>query len=123
MGALGRKIVLITIVMAAYGLLSGCVDYKKKYGALNVEHQNLKGLYDNCKATLDGSATEKQDLSARLAEGEQTIEDLKKQIAERNQTPGEATGLGDYQVDLNAAEGTITVTLPNTILFDSGKAS
>jgi chemotaxis protein MotB len=122
MGALSRKIVLLTVVMVSFGLLSGCVDYKKKYTALNVEHQNLKGLFDNCKATLDGSATEKQELSARLAEGEQTIEDLKKQITERNQTPGEATGFGDYQVDLNAAEGTITVTLPNTILFDSGKA-
>jgi chemotaxis protein MotB len=122
MSALGRKIMLLTIVMATYGLLSGCVDYKKKYSALNVEHQNLKGLYDNCKSTLDGSAAEKQELSTKLAEGEQTIEDLKKQIAERNQTPGEATGFGDYQVDLNAAEGTITVTLPNTILFDSGKA-
>jgi len=123
MSALGRKIVLLTIVMVAYGFLSGCENYKKKYTALNVEHQNLKGLYDNCKATLDSSSTEKQELSTKLAEGEQTIEDLKKQIAERNQTPGEATGFGDYQVDLNAAEGTITVTLPNTILFDSGKAS
>jgi chemotaxis protein MotB len=123
MSALSRKIVLLTIVMVAYGLLSGCVDYKKKYGALNVEHQNLKGLYDNCKATLDGSTAEKQDLATKLSEGEQTIEDLKKQIAERNQTPGEATGFGDYQVELNAAEGTIAVILPNTILFDSGKAS
>jgi chemotaxis protein MotB len=123
MGALGRKIVLLIVVMVSYGLLSGCENYKKKYTALNVEHQNLKGLYDNCKATLDSSSTEKQELSAKLVEGEQTIEDLKKQITERNQTPGEATGFGDYQVDLNAAEGTITVTLPNTILFDSGKAS
>ena len=123
MGALGRKIVLLTVVMVSYGLLSGCVDYKKKYNALNVEHQNLKGLYDNCKSTLDSSATEKQELSAKLAEGEQTIEDLKKQIKERKQTAGEATGFGDYQVELNAAEGTIAVILPNTILFDSGKAS
>jgi chemotaxis protein MotB len=123
MSALGRKIVLLTIVMVSYGLLSGCTSYKKKYNALNVEHQNLKGLYDNCKATLDSSSTEKQDLATKLAEGEQTIEDLKKQIAERKQTPGEATGFGDYQVELNAAEGTIAVILPNTILFDSGKAS
>jgi chemotaxis protein MotB len=122
MNALVRKIVLLTIVMAAYGLLSGCTDYKKKYNALNVEHQNLKGLYDNCKATLDSSSTEKQELTTKVAEGEQTVEDLKKQIAERNKTPGEATGFGDYEVDVNAKAGTITVTLPETILFDSGKA-
>jgi chemotaxis protein MotB len=123
MNALRRKIVLLTVVMVSFGLLSGCENYKKKYTALNVEHQNLKGLYDNCKATLDGSTNEKQEIASKLAEGEQTIEDLKKQVAERNKTPGEASGFGDYQVDLNAAEGTITVTLPETILFDSGKAT
>jgi chemotaxis protein MotB len=123
MNALSRKIVLLTVVMVSFSLLSGCTNYKKKYNALNVEHQNLKGLYDNCKATLDSSANEKQELASKLAEGEQTIEELKKQVAERNQTPGEATGFGDYQVDLDSAAGTITVTLPNTILFDSGKAS
>jgi chemotaxis protein MotB len=109
--------------MVSFSLLSGCTSYKKKYTALNVEHQNLKGLYDNCKGTLDSSTNEKQELASKVAEGEQTIEELKKQVAERNQTPGEASGFGDYQVDLNAAEGTITVTLPETILFDSGKAT
>lgn len=123
MDALRRKIVLLTVVMVSFSLLSGCTNYKKKYTALNVEHQNLKGLYDNCKATLDSSTSEKQELASKVAEGEQTIEELKKQVAERNQTPGEASGFGDYQVDLNAAEGTITVTLPETILFDSGKAT
>ncbi len=123
MDALGRKIVLLTVVMVAYGFLSGCTSYKKKYNALNVEHQNLKGLYDNCKGTLDSSSTEKQELAAKIAEGEQTIEDLKRQIAERNQTPGEATGFGDYEVDVDSRAGTITVTLPETILFSSGKAS
>jgi chemotaxis protein MotB len=123
MSALSRKIILLTIVMVCYGLISGCVNYKKKYTALNVEHQNLKGLYDNCKATLDSSASEKENLAAKLAEGEQTIEELRKQIEERNQTPGEATGFGDYQVALDSAAGTITVTLPDTILFDPGRES
>ncbi|MDD5134928.1 MAG: hypothetical protein PHP01_05910, partial [Phycisphaerae bacterium] len=80
MSSLNRKITLLTIVMISYGLLSGCTSYKKKYTALNVEHQNLKGLYDNCKATLDSSASEKENLSAKLAEGEMTIEELRKQI-------------------------------------------
>ena len=118
---LKRKIMLLTVVIVSCGLLSGCVDYKKKYGALNVEHQNLQGLYDNCKATLDGSTSEKQDLAGKLAESQQAIDELKKQI-ESGRKPGDATGFGDYQVDVNAKAGTITVTLPDTLLFDSGKA-
>ncbi len=123
MDAFVKKIVLLVTVMVSISLLSGCVNYKKKYTALNVEHQNLKGLYDNCKATLDSSASEKQELASKVAEGEQTIEELKKQVAEKNKTPGEASGFGDYEVDLNAAEGTITVTLPETIMFESGRAT
>ncbi|MBN1788835.1 MAG: OmpA family protein [Sedimentisphaerales bacterium] len=126
MNSITRKIALIAIVIMSYTLITGCsgfTSYKKKYNALNVEHQNLKGLYENCRATLGSSAAEKEELALRLAEGEQTIDQLKQQIEERNQSPGEATGFGDYQVDIDSAEGTITVTLPNTILFDSGKAS
>jgi chemotaxis protein MotB len=121
MSSLSKKFALLTIVMISFGLLSGCTNYKKKYNALNVEHQNLKGLYDNCKTTLDSSASEKENLAARLAEGEQTIEDLRKQMEEKGQTSGQATGFDGYQVDMDAAAGTITVTLPNAILFDSGK--
>ena len=121
MSALGRKVMLLTIFMVSCVLISGCTSYKKKYNALNVEHQNLKGLYDNCKTTLDSSSSEKENLAARLAEGEQTIEELRKQMEEKGQTPGQATGFEGYQVDMDAAAGTITVTLPNTILFDSGK--
>ncbi|MFA6187595.1 MAG: OmpA family protein [Phycisphaerae bacterium] len=123
MSALGRKIMLLTFFMVSCGLLSGCTSLKKKYAALNVEHQNLKGLYDNCKSTLDSSASEKENLAAKLAEGEQTIEELRKQMETKGQTAGQATGFGDNQVEVNAAAGTITVTLPNAILFDSGKDS
>jgi len=39
-------------------------------------------------------------------------------------SPGEITGFGPgYDVSLDPSAGTITVTLPNTILFDSGKAT
>jgi chemotaxis protein MotB len=122
MNTLRSKILVLTVLLVSFSLISGCTNYKKKYNALNVEHQNLKGLYDNCKVTLEGSASEKQELAGRLAESQQTIDDLKRQI-ESGQTAGEATGFGDYQVDVDSAAGTITVTLPNTILFDSGKAS
>lgn len=121
MFALNKKFVLITVVSVCVALISGCTDYKKKYNSLNVEHQNLKGLYDNCKATLEGSASEKEALASRLAESQQQLEEMKKQI-EGGKSTEEATGFsGD--VSVNSAEGTITVTLPEAILFDSGKAT
>jgi len=123
MFALRKKVLLLAVVIVSYSLISGCTDFKKKYNSLNVEHQNLKGLYDNCKSTLEGSATEKQDLAGRLAESQQALEDMKKQM-EGGKSAGDATGFGgDYDVNVDAKAGTITVTLPEMILFDSGKAA
>jgi len=82
-----------------------------------VEHQNLRGLYERERA-------EKGQLAQQLTQGRQTIDELQKQIEERSQSPAEATGFGKgYDVAFDASAGTITVTLPNAILFDSGKAT
>ena len=43
-------------VVSAAVLLSGCTNWQKKYKSLEVEHQNLKGLYENCVASLDSSS-------------------------------------------------------------------
>ncbi|MGD0785858.1 MAG: OmpA family protein [Sedimentisphaerales bacterium] len=121
---LRKRIMLAAVAIVSLALISGCTDYKKKYNSLNVEHQNLQGLYDNCKSTLEGSNAEKEGLAAKVSENQQTIDELKKQMSSRKQTAGEATGFGnDYQVDLDKAAGTITVTVPEMILFDSGKAT
>jgi chemotaxis protein MotB len=96
--------------------MSGCTDYKKKYDYLNVEHQNLKGRFENLQ-------TERQALADRIAQDQQTIDELQRQIAELNKTPADATGFEGMDVAFDPAAGTITVTLPNTILFDSGKAT
>jgi chemotaxis protein MotB len=114
----GKRLTLALVVTAGVLMLlsSGCTDWKKKYEALNVEYQNQKGL-------LERERAEKQQLAGEVATGQQTIEDLQKQIAERNQSPAEASGFGEgYNVAFNAAEGTVTVTLPTAILFASGKA-
>ena len=111
------------MAFTATAFITGCTNWKKSYTALNVEHQNLKGLYDNCRQTLQSSTSEQAAMAQKLAEGQQTIEEMRKQIEERNQTPGEVTGFGDYQVDVDSAAGTVTVTLPNAILFASGKAT
>ncbi len=108
------KWLVLCVVTAAMVSLTGCTNWKKKYGALDVEHQNLQGRYENCIASLDSTAAERAQMS-------QELEALKKQLAQ-GKTASQATGFkGDVKVDPNA--GTITVTLPNSILFSSGKAA
>ncbi len=108
------KILVLCVVTAAMLSLTGCTNWKKKYNALDVEHQNIKGLYENCVASLDSTAAERAQMS-------QELEALKKQL-QQGKSASDATGFkGDVKVDQNA--GTITVTLPNSILFSSGKAT
>jgi chemotaxis protein MotB len=115
------QVIRTSVIVAVTGavlvsLVSGCTDYKRKYDYLNVEHQNLKGRYDNLQ-------TEKQQMADRISQDQQTIDELRRQIEELNKTPAQATGFSDGEVLFDAAAGTITVRLPDTILFDSGKAT
>ena len=112
-----KLITIFSLAVIAMMLLPGCTDWKKKYKALNVEHQNLKGL-------LDRERAEKGQLADQLSQSQATIDDLTNKIEQQKQTPAQATGFGDgYDVAFDAAAGTITVTLPNAILFSAGKAS
>lgn len=111
------KTIIWLISLISISLLPGCTNWKRKYEALNVEHQNLKGLYER-------QISEKDQLAERVSQGRQTIEELQRQIAERSQTAAEVTGFGEgYDVKLDTAAGTITVTLEDRILFDSGRAA
>ena len=108
-------IMLITVI--AVSLSPGCTNWKKKYEALNVMHQNLEGR-------LERELAEKGQLADQVSQGRQTIDELQRQIAERQKSPAEVLGFGEgYDVSLDTAAGTITVTLPNEILFSSGKAT
>jgi chemotaxis protein MotB len=108
---------LLTCFMCAAFLLPGCTNWQKKYEALSVEHENLKGL-------LERERAEKGVLTNRISQDQQTIEDLQRQIEEQSKTPAEASGFGEgYDVAFDVNAGTVTVTLPNEILFDSGKAT
>jgi len=111
-------------MVATIGIGSGCTNWQKKYDGLNVEHQNLKGLYGNCVASLDTSAVEKTQLGRELNKTQQTIEELQEQIRQRQISPAEAAGFGrGMDVAFDPTAGTITVTLPNAILFSPGKAT
>jgi chemotaxis protein MotB len=109
----------VALLLALLSVLtfSGCTDWKKKHDALNVENQNTKGL-------LERERVEKGQLADQLAKDQQIIQDLQKQIVDKKKSPADATGFGEgYDVSFDAAAGTITVTLPDAILFDPGKAS
>ena len=117
-----KKTVFILAIMAIV-LPGGCTNWKTKYETLNVEHQNLKGLYENCYQSLTFSGDEKATLVKQISEGQQTIEELKRQIGQYKASPGQATGFGDdYDVAFDPDAGTITVTLQEAILFASGSA-
>ena len=111
------KNVALLVALIAVTMFSGCTDWKKKHDALNVENQNTKGLLEREKA-------ENAQMADQLAKDQQTIQDLQKQIVEKKRSPADATGFGEgYDVSFDANAGTITVTLPNAILFDAGKAT
>jgi chemotaxis protein MotB len=112
-----KNTIALLTCLAALALLPGCINWEKRYKALSVEHENLKGL-------LERERSEKGQLADRISQDQMTIEELQRQIEERSKTPADVTGFGEgYNVSLDAARGTITVTLPNEILFDSGKAT
>lgn len=112
-----KKAITLLICLVSSVFLPGCTNWEKKYKALNVEHENLKGLLEREKA-------EKGQLNEQVSQSRQTIEELQKQIAERQQTAAQASGFGEgYDVALNSKEGTLTVTLSDKILFDPGKAA
>lgn len=111
-----KRTILLLAVLGISTLLSGCINWEKKYKSLLSENKNLKGRYDR-------EQDEKGRLAGELAESERLIADLQSKIRDRGQSPGRATEFGEgYQVEFDPSAGTITVTLPNTILFRSGSA-
>ena len=119
-----RKTMFVLLAVSFSSMLLGCANWEKKYNGLNVEHQNLKGLYENCVSSLDSASAAKSQLGGMVSLRDQTIEELERQIAMRNVSPAEASGFGKgMDVAYDSEAGTITVTLQNTILFSPGKAT
>jgi len=111
------KIIALLITFVSLSVLPGCTNWEKKYQALSVEHENLKGL-------LERERAEKGMLAEQVTQGQQTIEELQRQIEQERKTPADASGFGEgYDVAFDPDKGTVTVTLENEILFDSGKAT
>ncbi len=108
-----KTIALLTCLVAVT-LFSGCTDWQKKYEGQLAVSKNLEGLL----------FSERQERSQLAQQSQETIDELQRQIAGLNRSPAEATGFGEgYDVTFDPSAGTITVTLPNTILFSSGQAA
>ena len=118
-----KKMFWIVAAVAAITALTGCTNWEQKYKALDVEHQNLKGLYDNCTSSLDSASAEKAQLGQQLSQSQRTIDELQKQISTEKKPADKVTGFEGMDVSVDAAAGTITVTVPNEILFTPGQAT
>ena len=59
-----RSCTLVLLYCCAL-MLSGCTNWERKYQALNVEHQNLKGL-------LERERSEKGQLAEQISQEQQT---------------------------------------------------
>ncbi len=113
----GKKTIALLICAVFLTIISGCTNWKKEYEALLVEHENLKGRFEL-------ERQEKNSLADEYTQSQQTIDELQRQIEELNKTPADASGFGEgYDVAFDPEKGTVTVTLENAILFDSGKAA
>ncbi len=105
-----RTITFLTCLVSVT-LFSGCTDWQKKYESQLSVSKNLEGLL----------LSERTQRSQMAEQNQRTIDELQRQIAE-GQSTAKVTGFeGDVRFDPSA--GTITVTLPNAILFSSGKTT
>jgi len=111
MHAFTNKQIAVLVGVLSVSLLSGCTNWRQRYEYLNVEHENLKGQ----KTKLE---SEKGQLVERVAQDQQTIDELTKQL-EGGKTAAQVTGLPG-EVVYDSAAGTITSTLQDSILFASG---
>jgi chemotaxis protein MotB len=121
MKATAGKTMLVAVCLCGVLLFSGCTNWEKKYKGLNVEHENLKGRYENCVSSLEDFDGERGNLAAQLTASQQTIAELEQKLSEGS--VADATGFDGMDVKYDAEAGTITVTLENEILFRPGSAS
>jgi chemotaxis protein MotB len=115
MRIVNKKVIVMASCFALVTLFNGCTNWKDEYDKLNIKYQNCLGLNERGKQ-------ENQQLAADVQAKQQEIDELQKQIEQQKKTPAQASGFGEgYNVKFDPNAGTITVTLDNTVLFDSGK--
>jgi len=116
-----KKTIVLLNCLVLTTFLAGCGGFPTNW---NKKHNRLNVAYQNCVGQLGSKGETISQYETRLSQDQQTIAELQREIEERKQTPGAVTGFGEgYDVALDPTAGTITVTLPNTILFSAGEAT
>ena len=82
MQVVNKKTITLLIALVAVTFFSGCTNWEKKYENLQVAYQNLEGRFEFERAR-------KGQLESELVQGQQTIEQLQKKIADLDQTPAQ----------------------------------
>ena len=113
-----KKLVMVAGMIVAIVVLGGCQPWQKKYEACNAELENLQALFDGAQDTTGQCESERARLAQQVQSLQQDLAAAQTQATSRGKTGLEKEG-GVY----DAAKGTITVTLANDVLFDSGKVT
>jgi chemotaxis protein MotB len=117
------RITIALIAVIFVSMLTGCTNWEQEYKNLDIMLKNREGQLEDCNGKLDGQLDRSKTLGDQLSQSKQTIIDLERRL--KSGAPvSDASGFGNgVDVKYNRADGTITVTLQNTVLFGSGKAT
>ncbi len=107
----------VTMMLLAAG--TGCQNWQKKYETCNTEYENLQALFDAAQQSLSQCEAERDQYAQQLG---MTQRDLANARSKTEKTAPIENPFGEEDVSIDAAKGTITVTLESGVLFDSGKA-
>ena len=111
-----KKISGAVTLAVVLSTLTGCVDWKGKYEICLTEKENLEALFDGSQHALTDCQNEKMALSSQVQSMRIQQASASKPIA----APKRQMGFSGEDVSFDSRRGTITVTLPNATLFDSG---
>ena len=113
-----KKLVMVAGMVMAIVVLGGCQPWQKKYEACNAELENLQALFDGGQDTARQCEDERIRLAQQIQSLQQDLAAARTQATSREKSDLEKEG-GVY----DPTRGTITVTLANDVLFDSGKVT
>lgn len=117
-----QRICVALIAVICVSALTGCTNWEQEYKNLDIILQNREGQLEDCQGQLDGITDQTRAIGEQLSQSRQTIADLERQL-KSGVSKSQATGFDGMNVKYSKADGTITVTLQNTVLFSSGKAT
>jgi len=109
-----KKSLCGVVVFCVLFTVSGCTNWEEQYAMCSAENENLEALNYGANQALNDSQNEKLALQAQL-------QSLRNQsVVAEKKAPKPNYGFNGEDVSYDKKHGTITVTLPNATLFDSG---